>query len=395
MKKIISFLIPILLAIIVTVSINNYLDKQIIELTQEKNVSQIGAKYGDLTKDKSAIIKKIISDKGDLFLMGSSEMGVDTPQNAIQFFPFEGADYNVSCFGRAYTQDLQQATVLGGCDLKENQNIALIVSSQWFEDPEGMQAKNFAVNFSDIQFYNFLNNPKISEENKEYYAKRVYNFLVEAKKYSAEALYARLYYSKSPLKKYAMVVMNPYYKISGYLLNVKDKALIYKELKALPNKQSNTELKSVNWQDEYEKIQKENSELVSTNQFKLQDDCYNKNLKDVVDKIKGNSKGEDLINSKEMNDYKFLLSVCKELNIKPYIIMPPVNGWYNDYLGLDKGKRNEYYNKIKMLAEEQDIDVLDLSENDYKQYFLIDIMHLGKEGWLKVSEGIYKHFDQR
>mgnify|MGYP001447689580 CR=1 FL=1 len=395
MKKIVSFLIPVLIAIITTVSIDNYLNKQIIKLTQEKNVSDIGAEYGDLTKDRSAIIKKILSDKGDLFLLGSSEIGVDVPQNSIKFFPFKGAEYNVSCFGRAYTQDLQQATLLGGCELSENQNIALIVSMQWFEDPEAMQAKNFAVNFSDIQFYNFLNNPKISEENKEYYAKRVYTFLTNAKKYPAEALYARLYYSKSPLKKYAMVIMNPYYRISGNLSNIKDKALIYKELKALPNKQSSKELKEVNWKNEYEEIQTENSKLVSTNQFKLQDDYYNKNLKDVVDKIKGNSASVDPIKSKEMDDYKFLLSVCRELNIKPYIITPPINGWYTDYLGLDKEKRDEYYNKVKTLAEEQNIDVLDLSENDYKQYFLMDIMHLGKEGWLNVSEGIYKHFDEK
>ena len=165
MKKIISFLIPILIAIISVIVINDFLDKQIVNLVQEKNPSLIGRNYGDLTKDRSVIIKNILSNKGDLFLMGSSEMGVSVPQNSINFFPFKGADYNVSCFGRAYTQDLQQATVLGGTDLKENQRIALVVSIQWFESSHGMDAGDFVVNFSDIQFYNFLNNSKVSEEN--------------------------------------------------------------------------------------------------------------------------------------------------------------------------------------------------------------------------------------
>jgi len=88
MKKIVSFLIPILIAIIATASINNYLDGQITKLTQEKNVSDIGSKYANLTKDRSAIIKNLISNNGDLFLMGSSELGVDVPQNSIKFFPY-------------------------------------------------------------------------------------------------------------------------------------------------------------------------------------------------------------------------------------------------------------------------------------------------------------------
>lgn len=394
MKKLISFLIPILIAIISVIAINNFLDKQIVNLVQEKNPSLIGRNYGDLTKDRSVIIKNILSNKDDLFLMGSSEMGVSVPQNSINFFPFNGADYNVSCFGRAYTQDLQQATLLGSTNLKENQRIALIVSIQWFENSHGMDAGDFVVNFSDIQFYNFLNNPKISEENKIYYAKRVYKFLTGANKYYPEAIYARLYYSENPLKNVIKLVFEPYYKVNEYLSNIKDKALIYKKLKELPDKQSDTELKTVNWKEEYDKVEKENSEIPSTNKFRLTDEYYNNRIAGVEDTLKGRYKDMDLVNSKEMDDYKFLLSVCKDLNMEPYIILPPVNGWYDDHLGLEKDRRDAYYNKVKGLANDSGLDVLDLSNYDYEKDFLVDVMHLGKEGWLKVSEEIYKHFNK-
>lgn len=394
MKKIISFFIPILIAIISVIVINDFLDKQIVNLVQEKNPSLIGRNYGDLTKDRSVIIKNILSNKGDLFLMGSSEMGVSVPQNSINFFPFKGADYNVSCFGRAYTQDLQQATLLGGTDLKENQRIALVVSIQWFESSHGMDAGDFVVNFSDIQFYNFLNNSKVSEENKNYYAKRVYKLLTGANKYYPEALYARLYYSENPLKNVIMLAFEPYYKVNEYLSNIKDKALIYKKLKELPDKQSNTEFKTVNWQEEYDKVEKENSEIPSTNKFHLTDEYYNNRLAGVEDTLKGTDKNIDLVNSKEMDDYKFLLSVCKDLNMEPYIILPPVNGWYDDHLELEKDRRDDYYNTVKGLANNNGLDVLDLSNYEYEKDFLVDVMHLGKEGWLKVSEEIYKHFNK-
>ena len=188
-------------------------------------------------------------------------------------------------------------------------------------------------------------------------------------------------------------MFEPYYKISEYLSNIKDKALIYKELKSLPDKYNNTDLKTVNWQEEYDNIEKENSEIPSTNQFHLTDEYYNK-LKGGLDNIKGTSKNMDLINSKEIDDYKFLLSVCKELNMDPYIILPPSNGWYNDYLGLDKEKRQEYYDTVKTMANNNGLNVLDLSKYDYEKDFLGDVMHLGKEGWMKVSEEIYKHFNK-
>lgn len=394
MKKIISLLIPILIAVLTTIAINSLLDKKIETLTKEKNINLMGKKYSDVIKDKSALDKKLLSEDGDLFLLGSSEMGIDVPQNPLKLFPFKGAEYNFSCFGRAYAQSLQQATYLGTEDLRENQKVAFILSIQWFENSNEEEPYNFAVNFSEVQFYKFLKNPKISEENKRYYAERIYKVLTKDKKYPAEAFYAKLYLDSSKISNFEKLVFKPYYAVKEYLLDIQDKALLYQELKDLPNKSSEQTLKDVNWNDEYAKIEKENEKIVSTNPFNLDDEYYNKNLKSEIDKHKGELKSENLMQSKEMDDYKFFLSVCKDLNIEPYIISPPVNGWYYDYLELNKDKRDEYYEKVKKIANDNKLEVLDLHEYDYKKNFLIDPKHLGQEGWLKVSEEIYKHFNK-
>lgn len=392
MKKIFSLLIPILIAILTTIIINLTLDKKIDELIKSKDVSLMGKKFSDVVKDKSALSKELLSNHNDLFLLGSSEMGVDVPQNVLRLFPFHGAEYNVSCFGRAYSQDLQQATYLGSASLKENQKVAYILSIQWFEEADAIAPYNFAVNFSDVQFYKFLDNPKISEKNKQYYAKRVGELLGKSKKYPAEALYAKLYVDSNPLKKIVKIVFEPYYKTKKYLLDVKDKASIYKELKSLPDKKDKQNLTYINWKSEYSQIKEQNKKRTFTNKFHLRDKYYNAELKNVVNGLKDISKNEDLMNSKEIDDYKFFLSVCKELNIKPYIILPAVNGWYYDYVGLSKEKRDEFYEVATKLAQESDFEVLNLHEYEYKEGFLTDPKHLGEEGWLKVSEEIYKHF---
>lgn len=390
-----SFFIAASIVIAVIVGINQFLNVQIGILKNVKDLSAFGKQYGDHIKDSSIIAKNILDDSNDLFLFGSSEMSINVEQNSINLFPIKGADYNISCFGRGYVQNLQQATYIGGSDLKPTQKVAYILSIQWFDNSDGVSADNFAANFSEIQFYNFLSNPKISEENKQYYAKRVYSLLEKSDKYPAEALYARLYSNPNLFKKSLMAIMSPYYKANNYLSEIKDKALIYKEMKKLPEKKPKEKLQDVNWDEEEKQINKENSGEVSTNQFHLSDDYYNKNIKDHMDYLNGCLKGNDALSSVEMDDFKFFLSVCKDLDIKPYIIMPPVNGWYYDYLGLSKEERDQYYNKIDSLSKEQGLDVLDLRDYEYKQDFLIDVMHLGKEGWLKVSEGIYNHFNEK
>lgn len=393
MKKVISFLIPIVITCIMTSVLNVTLDKQISQLQNRRDISYIGKKYGDIVKDRSSLIKNILSEKNDLFLLGSSEMGVDVPENALKLFPIKDENYDLSCFGRAYCQDLQQATYLAGADIKEKQKVTLILSLEWFENKNSIKASNFAVNFSDMQFYKLLENPKITDDDKEYYAKRVYECLSEAKKYPAEALYANLYYNKSLPNKFIKLVLNPYYGIKKYLLNIKDKALIYKELKSIKSTDRQYP-REIDWKGLEESIQEEKEKFQSTNQFHLEDKYYNQH-KDEILKNKDISKDEDLLNSKEMNDYKFFLNTCKSLNIEPYIVLLPVNGWYYDYLGLPKDKRFEYYDKVTEIAREYNCDVLDFRDKEYEDGFLIDTMHFGREGWLRVSEGIYKHFNKK
>lgn len=394
MKKVISILIPIIIAVFTAVLVNSILDEKINMLVKEKDISLIGKKYSDTIKDKSSLDKKLLSEAGDSFLLGSSEMGVDVPQNPLRLFPFKGAEYNFSCFGRAYSQSLQQASYLGCSDINNKQKVVYILSIQWFEDKNAVEPYNFAVNFSEVQFYKFLSNPKISKENKEYYAKRVYDSLTKAKKYPSEAYYAKLYLDSSGFSNIQKVVFEPYYLAKQYLLNIQDKALLYNELKDLPSKRDGQPLKEINWNKEYEGINEENDKITSTNQFNFDDSYYNKNLKNEIDKHKGECKSENLMESKEMDDYKFFLSVCKDLDIEPYIVLQPVNGWYYDYVELTKDKRDEYYKTVRNIAEDNGFDVLDLHEYDYKKQFLTDAKHLGKEGWLKVSEEIYKHFNK-
>jgi D-alanine transfer protein len=59
---------------------------------------------------------------------------------------------------------------------------------------------------------------------------------------------------------------------------------------------------------------------------------------------------------------------------------------------MDKEKRDAFFDKAEQMAKERGFEVLNLKDEEYTDYFMYDIMHLGWKGWLKVEEDIYKHY---
>ena len=215
--------------------------------------------------------------------------------------------------------------------------------------------------------------------------------LSSSQQYLSERLYAELYTSDKLIDKEAKVSFYPYFAARKVIVDLKDKGLLYKKLIHLPEK-GETRFRTVDWEQEVNKAEKEAEERVTDNDFYVYDSYYDAYLKDGLESFKDSKSSIDLMNSKEFDDYKLYLDICEELGIKPYIILMPTNGRWYDYTGLCKDDRDEFYDKIEEIAEEKGFEVLNLKDEEYTPYFMCDVMHLGTKGWLKVDEAIYEHF---
>ena len=111
-----------------------------------------------------------------------------------------------------------------------------------------------------------------------------------------------------------------------------------------------------------------------------------------MDFLKDSFKDVDLVNSNEMKDYELFLKMCKQTGVKPYIVFMSTNGYYYDFTGLTKEKRDKFYDKLIQLATMCDFDYLDLRDHEYEPYFLKDVMHLGWKGWLYVDRKIAEYY---
>ncbi|WP_294372773.1 D-alanyl-lipoteichoic acid biosynthesis protein DltD [uncultured Clostridium sp.] len=393
-RKVICLIIPFIVTVITVVIINNFLDNNINEMLEKKELSWASKEYNSVYKDKGVRFNNYFADNDYILLQATSELNVKIPQAPMKFFPIEGMN-DVETVGIQGGQSIVHLSVIGSESRKnKNRKVALIVSLQWFYNKDGMTADDFQSTFSPVQFYSFMDNEKISDKNKYRYAVRINDLLKGTSQYSPEKLYAKLYINKSVLSRMVKYIFEPYFLMRKQSVTLKDKGLLYKKLKTLNDKEVTTEFRKIDWDEEYEKSYEEGKESITNNDYMVYDDYYNK-YKPDLELHKNYLKDRDILNSKEYDDFQLYLDVCSDMGIKPYIILMPTNGKWYDELGIKKENRDEFYAKLEKISEDNGCEVLNFSDREYEPYFMYDGTHFGWKGWLEVDEQLYKHFQNR
>ena len=389
-------LLSALLVTNVIVSYEKYLDKKLMDIDSIYN-DEIGKIYSLDIRDKGVVLLKNAAKYDDLLVLGSSELASDVPQNIKNFFPNSELNCNVNIVGRAYTQSLTNAIKAGALgEVLNNKKVVLIVSLQWFIQwlpmlGNEIDINGFNSNFSELQFYEFIKNKNISPENKAEVCKRVYELSKNESSMQRINILSYLYAKNSLISNAVLFAMSPYYRLRSHLLEIKDKHHTLKTLIKHKEDAQNV-LHVINWDEEENIAEKMGQEACTNNDFYVCDEYYNLYIKPRLENLKNSNSSVDLSISKEWIDYETFLKICSELAIKPYLIIVPTNGFYYDYIGLNKEKRENFYNQIELMAKNYGFDYLDMREKEYEPYFFKDVMPLGWKGWLYVSKKITEYF---
>ena len=133
----------------------------------------------------------------------------------------------------------------------------------------------------------------------------------------------------------------------------------------------------------------------TNNELGIEDQYYNTYLKDKMSDFKESRKDNNFSNEKEYEYLELFLQICKQLEIQPLIVNVPVNGRWYDYIGIEKEKRENYYNKILEISKKYNVQIADFSNCEYEKYFLKDVMHVGWRGWVKIDEAVYKYYCEK
>ncbi|MEX6585230.1 D-alanyl-lipoteichoic acid biosynthesis protein DltD [Paraclostridium bifermentans] len=396
MKKLIYFIIPLVVGGIFLFGLNKFLDSKIDYMLEEKDLKPIMNNSLSNIKDKGVIANNYFLQKKDIMMLGSSELGHSTKQHPTYYFNTNRSKNGVITIGRAYTQNLQDTTILGSFDPSiKDKKVVLLVSMQWFMDKEGVTSHHYQTRFSPTQFYAFLNNPDISKENKIKFANRASKLLIGSEEYKSEAVYAKLYSSDTFVSKVEKVLLAPYFEFREDTVKLKEKGMLYERLVNLPDKKALAPGKPINWDKEMDQAIVDAKKRVGKNNLCIDKIYYKKNFGKNLDKVRGKYKDVNLIDSKEFDDYQLTLDVCNDLGIKPVIVLIPGMDKFYNVTGISKDERYEFYNKAGNLAKQHGFDVIDLRSKENEKYYLRDVMHLGTKGWVDVCEKLFKEFNQQ
>ncbi|GAA0090529.1 D-alanyl-lipoteichoic acid biosynthesis protein DltD [Paraclostridium bifermentans] len=396
MKKLIYFIIPLVVGGIFLFGLNKFLDSKIDYMLEEKDLKPIMNNSLSNIKDKGVIANNHFLQKKDIMMLGSSELGHSTKQHPTYYFNTNRSKNGVITIGRAYTQNLQDTTILGSFDPSiKDKKVVLLVSMQWFMDKEGVTSHHYQTRFSPTQFYAFLNNPDISKENKIKFANRASKLLIGSEEYKSEAVYAKLYSSDTFVSKVEKVLLAPYFEFREDTVKLKEKGMLYERLVNLPDKKALAPGKPINWDKEMDQAIVDAKKRVGKNNLCIDKIYYKKNFGKNLDKVRGKYKDVNLVDSKEFDDYQLTLDVCNDLGIKPVIVLIPGMDKFYNVTGISKDERYEFYNKAGNLAKQHGFDVIDLRSKENEKYYLRDVMHLGTKGWVDVCEKLFKEFNQQ
>lgn len=398
MKKRIYFVIPFIIGVIFVVGLNKYLDYSIEKMLKTKDLTMLKDSYGDKSKDLGIDINNYFLKEGNIMMIGASDLKKVTEQRPGYFFNTNRTKNGMFTIGQSHVQELQDAIQLGSVDTNiENQEVVLLTAFSWFVWENGIGNNQFQLRFSPQQFYAFLENDKISSENKDKVLKRCEKLLKGSEEYKTELLYIELYKPEGFLEQAQKIILTPYFKFRREFIDLKEKGILYISLCKMKDKdyQKDSKKDEIDWDKEFEKANKDGEKRVNGNDYGLDDKYYNKTLKKELGSMKNKFKDIDLLKCKELEDYELFLDICLDLGIKPTVVIVPGFPKYYEHTGITVKKQKELYTRIEEIAKDRGFNVINPGDKAGNDYYLRDVMHFGTVGWTDVAHELYKIYENK
>jgi D-alanine transfer protein len=322
----------------------------------------------------------------NLYLMGSSELGVPIEQNAGVWLPANASDFDMYESGRGNQQDLYHAVELAAVGPSiANKKVALILSPQWFV-PGGEKASLFQSVFSHAAWDRMLENPHLSARTRSQLIARVGSLVPQLCTLGASC-------ATTTASAVEEVVNAPYNLFTSRINTLRDKYKGGEYRKGVsytgpwqPGKQP---MDTIDWAAEDAKATAAGSARVGKNPYNMENSYYTSRILPQLGKFRGQQTGVSFTSSVEYNDLQLFLDVAHDLGIQVMLIALPVNGLWSDFTGLPKAQRDGFATKIRAMAAANGAELVDLSGNAYEPYYFFDTLHLGWRGWLDVTRACW------
>lgn len=385
MKRLTAFFLAVVLALTSAAGLHFVAEKMV-----QADANAFSSWSGDgKFQAREAIIKNM--DENTILTFGSSEFqhGTKTPYHPANVF--RNTKFHMMLIGAGFYQSLSHAITLASLgDHAQAKEAVLFLSPQWFRKA-GVQPEAFTSRFSESHYIAMLKNDHIRKDVKDYMIKRSQELLsIDPATQKRADLYNRILYTDD-----ASMSDRLNYRI--YTRFQKEKELqtavmqMVRDQIPVSSRQPKTD-EDPDFTSLILQSVKEGEKQNHGNPFYMDDSIYNWKVRPFMKSKKNQSVNGSYSNSPEYDDLRCFLDVCKDLGIRPLIVILPVNGYWYDYTGFPKEAREDYYRKVRSVAEEYNASLVDVSDQEYTKYFFEDGVHIGKKGWVMINEEIYRFY---
>ncbi len=323
----------------------------------------------------------------NLYVMGSSELGVPIEQNPNQWLPSTASDFDMYQSGRGFQQSLYHAIELAAvAGQLPDKKVVLLVSPQWFT-PGGIKAGAFESVFSHSAWQAMLANKKLAVDTRK-------RLIARAGSLMPQLCTVRASCAASPTGAVKEFVDSPYTAFSNRVDALREtydgtnwrKNVAYTGAWR-PGPQS---MNAVDWGAQDARAIAVGQSRVTTNAYGMDDGYYGKRIAPYLGKLKGHESKVTYTTSTEYDDLQLFLDVARDLGVEVMLVALPVNGRWSDYTGLPHRESDGFAAKVQGTAQLNQVAITDLTVNAYVPYYFFDTLHLGWRGWLDVTRACWK-----
>lgn len=390
MKKVIAIILPFILTVTLAVSVDAY-NKNLIDSKYYETTY-----YGNDLRNRCPYCMDNIIKDNTLMVFGSSEFAwYGEHFHPKDIFNRGYSDFNLLLYGRGNTQSLQHAIDAGAyANRISNNKVVLILSPQWFTERH-LSSENFSSVFKESVFVDFLKNESISEETKLAVLERTKTLLAADKECLKRVEdYESIYIngSTNPFKRFRLSLHDLVIEANGRFKLAKKLNSREEMADFIPDFDNYVNADKIDFKVLLDYADQVGRELCANNDYGIDGDYFTTYIKDKYESFKDSAKEDSFSKSREYDDLRLFLDVCRDTGLEPLIISIPVNGYWYDYTGFPKSDREQYYQNIRDICKEYDVELLDYSVKEYEKYFFKDNMHIGWKGWVHISEEAYKFY---
>lgn len=318
------------------------------------------------------------------FLLGSSELsyGVEDSAHPVRFFSENDLGFDLVSMGGGGYQSLWGAIEVGAldeCGALPEKKVAFLIGDQWFMNEAGCTPEAFMNSFSEESFRECMENPGLTAETKAQIRERVIALGVDAQ-------------TVSDLTDDSVVAWANR-AAADFVSGGERRGLLAEGLAANgPLERDGSSALEPDWDALDRQAVVEGEAACTNNDYGIYDDYFDTY---VSDQPWGQPyEGEPFSgwSETEFADLRLFLTVCEELKITPLLVIEPVNGEYYDIQRYTKESRAEFYDKLREVLDEAQVDYIDLSMHDYDKYYLRDVMHLGWRSWVQINRALCEFY---